>query len=255
MDIYLYLDKGTILHRLDPRVKVTILLVCFVLAFVSFHPVYLSLLMSLILIYGAVGKSLSNLRRIWFVLFMVGLMAIVLWSIFASGRTPLFWRVTRESVAFGVSTALRIDAMIIAGMVFLSTTRNEEITAALIRFRLPFPAAFAFSTALRLVPTFVGAGATIIQAQRSRGLDLETGNVLERTRKYVPLLVPILLTALRSTDQMAMALESKGFGAQRVRSMYLQLKMSAVDWAFLAASLALLILSVVAVPKVIGVSV
>ncbi len=255
MDIYLYLDKGTILHRLDPRVKVTILLVCFVLAFVSFHPVYLALLMSLILIYGAIGKSLSNLKRIWFVLFMVGLMAIVLWSIFAAGHTPLFWRVTRESVAFGVSTALRIDAMIIAGMVFLSTTRNEEIMAALIRFRLPFPAAFAFSTALRLVPTFVGAGATIIQAQRSRGLDLETGNVLERTRKYVPLLVPILLTALRSTDQMAMALESKGFGAQRVRSMYLQLKMSAVDWAFLAASLALLVLSVVAVRKVIGVSV
>lgn len=173
MDIYLYLDAGTIVHRADPRVKLVILLTSFVLAFVSFNTLYLAALMVLVLLYGAIGRSLSNLRRIWFVLTMVGLMAVVLWSLFAPGHTPLFWRVTLESLSFGISTALRIDAMIIAGMIFLSTTRNEEITAALLRFGLPFPAAFAFSTALRLVPTFAGAGATIIQAQRSRGLDLE----------------------------------------------------------------------------------
>jgi energy-coupling factor transport system permease protein len=249
LDIYLYLDAETIVHRVDPRVKLTILLVSFALAFVSFHPAYLASLMALILLYGALGKSLSNLRRIWFVLAMVGFMAVVLWAVFAPGRTPLFWRITAESLSFGIATALRVDAMIIAGMIFLSTTRNEEITAALLRFRLPFPAAFAFSTALRLVPTFAGAGATIIQAQKSRGLDLESGNILERTRKYVPLLVPVLLTALRGTDLMAMALESKGFGAQKERTMYLQLQMKLLDWTFLGVTLLVLAVSVAFVPR------
>jgi energy-coupling factor transport system permease protein len=123
-------------------------------------------------------------------------------------------------------------------MIFLSTTRNEEITAALLRLGLPYRAAFAFSTALRLVPTFVGAGSTIAEAQRSRGLDLDKGNILERIRKYVPLMVPVLLTALRSTDQFAMALESKGFGARPQRTFLLQLRMRAIDWAFVFVTMA-----------------
>ena len=66
------------------------------------------------------------------------------------------------------------------GLIFLSTTRNEELTNGLIRMGCPYPIAFALSTALRLVPTFAGAGATIIQAQVSRGLDLESGNIFSR---------------------------------------------------------------------------
>jgi energy-coupling factor transport system permease protein len=68
---------------------------------------------------------------------------------------------------------LRLASFVSIGLVLLSTTRNEELTHGLIRMGLPHPVAFAFATALRLIPTFAGAGATIVQAQMARGLDLE----------------------------------------------------------------------------------
>ena len=99
-------------------------------------------------------------------------------------------------------------------MIFLSTTRNEEIATGLARLGIPYRFAFAVSTALRLVPTIAATGSTISQAQRSRGLDLESGNVIERIRKYMPLLIPVFVSTIRSTNVFSMALESKGFGAE-----------------------------------------
>jgi len=114
--------------------------------------------------------------------------------------------------------------MVAAGLVFLSTTRVEEFTAALRRLGLPFPVSFAFSLAFRFVPTFADSAYTIIQAQKSRGLDLESGGILTRIRRHVPLLIPAVVGAVRTTDLLAMALESRGFGGSGRRTEYLELK-------------------------------
>jgi len=106
----------------------------------------------------------------------------------------------------------------VSGLVFLSTTKTEEIVLGLIRLRVPFQAAFAFSLAIRMVPTIIGTALTVTEAQRSRGLDTESGGPLARVRTYTPLLVPIFLHTLRNTDQLAKALESRGFGARRERT-------------------------------------
>ena len=86
--------------------------------------------------------------------------------------------------------------------------------------RLPYPIAFALATALRLVPTFAGAGATIVQAQVSRGLDLESKNIFSRIAGFIPLAVPMFITAIRYTNFLAMALESRGFSPVKARSAY-----------------------------------
>ena len=92
---------------------------------------------------------------------------------------------------------------------------------------------FAFSTALRLVPTFAGAGATIVQAQVSRGLDLESGNIFKRAGKFIPLAVPLFIYAIRHTNMLAMALESKGFSPEAKRTLYLEPQMRPVDYGVL----------------------
>lgn len=224
MNLYLYLDKGTIIHRLDPRAKIFILFFSFAIPLLNDHPLWVGGALTLILLYGAWAKSLGNLKRISSILFFIFLFSTLVWTFFAKGADPIFWRVSKQSILYGLGTGLKLDAMIIAGMIFLSTTKNEEIAQGLIMLGLPYPAAFAFSTALRLVPTFVGAGATISQAQRSRGLDIDSGSFLEKVKKYIPLLVPIFLTAIRSTDQLAMALEGKGFGARAKRTFYLRFR-------------------------------
>ncbi|WP_338819219.1 Energy-coupling factor transporter transmembrane protein EcfT [Moorella thermoacetica] len=243
MNLYLYLDKDTIVHRLDPRAKILILICTFAIPLLNDHPLWVAGATLLILIYGMLARSLGNIARIKTILVLIFIFSSLMWFVFAKGTTPLFWRVTRESVMYGLATGLKIDAMIIAGLIFLSTTKNEEITQGLIKLGLPFAVAFVFSTALRLVPTFVGAGATVSQAMRSRGLDIDSGSFLERIRKYVPLLVPIFLSSIRNTDSLAMALESKGFGNSPRRTFYLQLKWQPVDTLFLVFFVVLTILN------------
>src|SRR5918997_3393235 len=233
MDPSLYLDRDTFVHRLDPRTKMFVLLGTFVLAFVFLDPLYLVGVMALVLLFGYLSESLANLRRIWFILFAIAIVSTVLWALFGSGQTALFLFVEREALLYGIAIALRIDITVVAGMIFLSVTRNEEIATGLARLGIPYRFAFAVSTALRLVPTIAATGSTISQAQRSRGLDLDSGNVLERIRNYTPLLVPVFISTVRSTNVFSMALESKGFGAGSKRTYLLNPTMGRRDWTVL----------------------
>jgi energy-coupling factor transport system permease protein len=225
---------------LDPRTKMFLLIGMFVLPFVFLDPLYELAVLVMVLLFGYLAQVLENLRRIWFILVTIAVFTVILWSVFGSGETPLFLFVEREALLYSISMALRIDITIIAGMIFLSTTRNEEITTGLVKLGVPYRFAFAVSTALRLVPTIVATGSTIGQAQRSRGLDLDSGSVLERVRKRVPLLIPVFVSTIRSTNVFSMALESKGFGASTGRTFFLQISFGLRDVLVLVAFVALL---------------
>jgi energy-coupling factor transport system permease protein len=95
---------------------------------------------------------------------------------------------------------------------------------------------------LRLVPTFVGAGATIIQAQVSRGLDLESGSIFKRMGKFIPQAVPLFIYAIHHTNTLAMALESKGFDPKAKRTFYYEPQMKKMDYWVLGILGLLLIL-------------
>jgi energy-coupling factor transport system permease protein len=217
-----------------------LLLGMFVLPFVFLNPLYEVAVLVLVLLFGYTAKVLVNLWRIWFILVVIAIFTIVLWSIFGTGRTPLFLFVEREALLYGVAIAIRIDTTIIAGMIFLSTTRNEEVGIGLVRLGIPYRFAFAVSTAFRLVPMIVATGLTIGQAQRSRGLDLESGSIFERIRKHLPLLVPVFVTTVRSTNVFSMALESKGFGARPGRTFFLHTAITGRDVLVMVAFVVLL---------------
>jgi energy-coupling factor transport system permease protein len=240
VDPFLYLDRDTWVHRLDPRTKMFLLIGAFVLAFLFVNPLFGLVVLAIVLAFGAAAKSLVNLKRIWFILLMIAVMTVILWTLFGSGETPLFLFVEREALLYGVGAALRIDIMIVAGMIFLSTTRNEEIATGLVKLGIPYRFAFAVSTALRLVPTIAATGSTIGQAQRSRGLDLESGNIIQRVRKNTPLLIPVFVSTIRSTNVFSMALESKGFGASPERTYFLKIEMTRRDALVLVSFAALL---------------
>lgn len=230
MNVYLYVEGNSPLHRRDPRAKLAFLLGLLLLDVAAEHPVIPGALLAIVLVLAQVAGAWRAIGRVRMLLTILSVFSIVTWSLFARGTTPLFGPVTVESLMYGVGTALKLCTTITASVVFLATTKNEEIATALIRIGLPYNAAFAFSMALRLVPTFVGAGATIVQAQKSRGLDVESGSLVQRMRKYLPLVVPIFASAIRSTNQLSMALESKGFGSRHQRTYYLQLQMAPIDW-------------------------
>ena len=144
---------------------------------------------------------------------------------------------------YGVGIALGIDITVIAGRIFLYTSGNEEIATALVTLDIPYRFAFAVSTALRLVPTVAATGTTIGQAQRSRGLDLDSGSIIERVRKHIPLLVPVFISTIRSTNVFSMALESKGFESSPERTYFLRLAMSRRDVLVLLVFAVLLVVA------------
>ena len=85
---------------------------------------------------------------------------------------------------------------------------------------------------------------TISQAQRSRGLDLDSGSIIERIRKFLPLLVPVFISTIRSTNIFGMALESQGLWRARERTSYLQMEMRTLDWIVLAVALVYVVASI-----------
>jgi energy-coupling factor transport system permease protein len=216
----MYLENDSFVHKLDPRAKLLAMFCSFVAAVLMTQPLFGLAVTVIVLIWGALAGALGNLKRVRLILITIFIMSVVMWSLFTRTGETLFLFIKTEGLIMGLSSGIRIVTMITAGLIFLSTTRVEEISLGLVKIGLPYQVGFAFSSAIRLLPTFIGAGATISQAQRSRGLDLETGSFTERIRKYIPLLVPIFLSAIRSTDQLARALESKGFGARPKRTFY-----------------------------------
>ena len=244
MNLYLYLEKNTFIHELDPRTKMFILFATFIVALLYQHPFYLCAVLFLVLLHGLVSKTLTNLKVVWRLVLMIDFLTILIWSITAGGENIIVWRISVQSVLYGISSAMKISLMIIAGMIFLSTTRNEDMALGLICLGIPYRMSFAFSTALRLVPTLAGTGATVIQAQRSRGLDLEEGNIFERIKKYIPLLVPIFLSTIRSTNLLAKALESKGFGYKGQRSFYFMPEFKTRDYILIFLLLVFLLVNI-----------
>jgi len=244
MDLFLYLDRNTWLHRLDARTKVLSVFGIFAVALTFSDPPYLLAPTALVLVAIAAAGALANLRKIWLLLTLLFLYCLLLWPFFVTGRTPFFTVgahiLTTESVGYGVGMGLRLDVMLLGGMLLLSTTTIEEFTLALQRLGLPAPMGFALSLAFRWVPSLIGSAGLIVQAQRSRGLDLSAGHVVARVRRYPPLIGH----TLRQTWLLAMALESKGFGPGVHRHGFLELRMRLPDYLTLAVIVAVVGLSV-----------
>lgn len=236
MNIDFFLDIDTVIHRLDGRTKILLFLFSFVALVLFEDPLYVLPIAFLILLQNTLARAWVNIWRIRFLLTILTISSVIMWNIFASGETHLFWFVDMESLQYSIARTMLILLMIICGMNLLSTTRNEELVLGMIKLGLPYRVGFAISTSLRMVPTISSSIYIISQAQRSRGLDLESGNVLERIRKFIPLLIPVFISTIRGTNVFGMALESKGFGAREDRTFYLAMDMAKRDFIALGFS-------------------
>ena len=237
MEIYLYLDKKTFYHRLHPITKIFCLLLLFVLTMAFNHPAYLLAVMIIVLFLTAISKSFQNLIRIKTILILLFVFCSILWTFFLKGSSVLwkfgFVSIYKESLFYAIAMGIRLDTILLCGIIFLSTTRIEEFSAGLNKMGMPFPISFALSLAFRLVPTFSATTETVEQAQKSRGLDLESGWIGQRLKRHVPMIIPIFIYAIRNADLLAMALESKAFGIRKDRTYYLNFKFTIADFLIL----------------------
>ena len=215
----------TPMHRLDPRSKF-ILMIGFFTSALMFTNIFALLIVFLmqvpiVLIAKTVKRWLQSMRGI----LIYGGFIFIMNMIFG---TPLV-----QSIAFSI----RFLGVVSAFSLFFMTTSADDLGLALEQIHAPYSIAFTFTTAVRLVPTMAIDAQTVVDAQRSRGLELDKGNFMKRIRNYVPILIPLIISAIRRSVELAEALESRAFGATEKRTSIVTLKMRPADYVVIIATL------------------
>ena len=222
MSILFYRNVPSPVHRLDARAKLFILAVVLIAVVVQFRLVLLALSLALLLFLTALAGTFDRLWRFRSLLALLALFSLGIWALSRPEGRALWGRITWEGVYMGAATALKLDVMVVAAVLLIATTRMEHLSQALQQLRFPFGLCFVLTFALSLIPSLVTTAEAVIQAQRTRGVDVGRGPWLRRLRDYIPLLVPIFLVTVRNVNDQSLALEAKGFGAQRRRTSYLE---------------------------------
>lgn len=235
----LYVDAGTPIHRLAGRAKLALAAGFSIAALVFSAPLAVGTVLAI-----ALGTLLAvggwrNLRRLAYIVVALFVVGIVVWPAFTPPGGPVvlslpFIELTAHEARFALGRSERIVAFLLIGLTVVTTTSNEELVASLRALGVPFALCFALGTALRLFPTFLGAAGMVRQAQEARGHDLSAGNPVQRLRNYVPLLIPVLMTAFRQVSTQSMALEARGFDTRRERTFYNRRQFGLADWAAVA---------------------
>ncbi|MBN1355975.1 energy-coupling factor transporter transmembrane protein EcfT [bacterium] len=249
MKAFIYNPENSPAHRLNPVTKIISLSVVFTVSMLFNHPLYLGCLIALVACLGTVSRSLPAMWKIKYLLLILFLFPTCLWSIYMDG-TPvlLHWgplQISSRGLNYGIAMGFRLTGMLMAGLILLATTRVEDFTAGLNRLGIPYRMSFSLTLAFRLVPLFYDTFQTVVQAQQSRGFILNTGNILQKIRRTLPVLIPVFVSGIRRTDQLAVALESKGFGYRRERTRLHPIRFSRSDRLLLSAAVLFLCVCII----------
>ncbi|MGD6806257.1 MAG: energy-coupling factor transporter transmembrane component T family protein [Candidatus Bathyarchaeia archaeon] len=230
------------IHNLDPRVKFAYVIAIFIAAIIFYQVIPLMVLFLIQLPF----VFLARVQRQWVrslrgAAFLASFIFIIniLTTYFTSNYT-----LTAVAVESAAAMTLRFVVLVESFSVFFLTTSPDHLGLALEESRVPYEFAFAFTTAVRFVPVLAEEAQTIMDAQKARGLELEKGNLLKRIRNYVPILIPLIVSAIRRSLELAEAMESRAWGACKKRTNLYALKLHKGDAALMAITVFIVVVAV-----------
>ena len=249
-----FFPGSSIVHRLDPRCKLLLTIVYIAALFTAES--YVSYAVMLVITGVCIALSriplkviLRGLKPLWIIIALTAVLNIF----FTPGRELVsFWKITitYEGLIRAVFMVLRIT-MLIAGTFLLTYTTSpialtdamEILFGPLKKLKVPVhEMSMMMSMALRFIPTLIEETDKIMSAQRARGADFESGNLLQRAKSLIPLLVPLFISAFRRADELAIAMECRCYHGGEGRTRLRQLRYAPRDWAVLAFFLAVALL-------------
>jgi len=247
-----YFPGDTIIHRLDPRTKLLFVVFYIVSLFTAKSWISFGIIMAVLITAVLASKvSFKTIFKGLKPLVIIIIFTAVLNMFFTQGE-PLveFWviTITREGVTKAVLMVLRI-IMLITGTLLLTYTTSplaltdglEALLRPLKKIRVPVhEISMMMSIALRFIPTLIEETDKIMSAQKARGADFDSGNLIEKAKALIPLLVPLFVSAFRRADELAIAMESRCYHGDKGRTRMKQLKMKGHDYVVLGLSVLLL---------------
>ncbi|MEM2280554.1 MAG: energy-coupling factor transporter transmembrane component T [Candidatus Bathyarchaeia archaeon] len=230
------------IHNLDPRVKFVYAIVVFAVAIIFWQllPLIVLFIMQLpfVLLAGVKREWMRSMKGASFlasIIFITNFIA----SFISSGYT-----VTLASIENAIAMTLRFLVLVGSFSIFFLTTSPDHLGLALEQSRVPYEFCFAFTTAVRFVPVLAEEAQTIMDAQKARGLELEKGNFLKRVRNYIPILIPLIISAIRRSLELAEAMESRAWGATKKRTNLYVLKLRCGDYLFAVMTVGILVTAI-----------
>jgi energy-coupling factor transport system permease protein len=220
------------IHVLDPRVKFIYVCAVFLAAIIFSETLPLIILflaqIPFVVLAGVKRAWLRSMRGAAF------LATIIFLTNFIVSFISIGYAITPKNLESAAAMTIRFIVLVESFSVFFLTTSPDHLGLALEQTHVPYELVFAFTTAVRFVPVIAEEAQTIMDAQKARGLEIERGNFLKRIRNYVPILIPLIVSAIRRSLELAEAMESRAWGATKNRTNLYVLKMHRGDFTLLA---------------------
>ena len=247
-----FFPTDSVIHRLDPRVKIVSLMAYIILIFCTFN--YYALALT-----AAAAIFIVLLSRVPIKMYLKSLKVIIviviitsILNLFYGQGTPIFqWgiiKVTWAGINNAIFVCLRIVCLLLLSSALTFTTSPTDLTDALERLLKPLTIfhvkvheiAMMMTIALRFVPTLLEETDKIMAAQKARGADMESGNIVVRIRAMVPVLIPLFISAFRRAYELAVAMECRCYQGGEGRTRMKQLHMTGRDYASIIFTLSVI---------------
>ncbi len=250
-----YFPGTSVIHRLDPRMKIILLIAQIVALFLSKTAVSYIFVCAVTLFFVALSQIpvklyLRGLKPLLFIVIFTALLNLF----YSTGEKVLlqFWifRITAEGVVTAVFMVLRIILLVITTSMLTYTTSPIVLTGGLERLLSPLAKikipvhefSMMMTIALRFIPTLLEETDKIMSAQKARGADFESGGLLHRAKSLVPILIPLFISSFRRADELAVAMECRCYtGSGEGRTRLTRYSLSLRDYIALATVAAVIV--------------
>jgi len=241
-----YFPLDSPIHKLDPRTKILFTLIYIILVF--FADSLMGYMCVGVFCFGVILLSKIHIATILKsakpLLFIIIFTAII--NVFFTGGDNIIWqykiiRVSYTGISNAINMALRLLFLVMGSSLLTYTTSPILLTDGIERLLKPFskiglPAhelAMMMTIALRFIPTLIEETEKIMMAQKARGADFESGNIISRAKAMVPILVPLFIGAFRRADELATAMECRCYRGGDNRTRLRSLEFGKIDFAAL----------------------
>lgn len=248
-----YLPLNSIIHHMDPRAKIGAMLLMMIAIFIPAGYIGYFVIGAIVIATALLAKlKLSFLwRAMKPMLFMLLFLLIINLLVIKEGEvflTVFGFSFYTEAIFQTLYIVIRLALMIMITTILTATTKPLELTLGIEDLLKPFqvihvPAheiAMMISIALRFIPTLIEETQRIMKAQASRGVDMEEGSLMEKVKAILSLIVPLFVSAFQRAEDLAYAMEARGYIPNRPRTRYKQLKMQGIDYVLLLCTVLIL---------------
>ena len=241
-----YIPGNSFLHRLDPRAKLLFVFLFFFLIFLAnnvstYLVLYLFVCICIILSKIPVRLFLGSIKPVLFIIILTSILHLVMTKGGSMLVTTPFFTVYEEGVKQAAFISSRFFILVIMASVLTFTTSSLDLTDALEQLLGPLKKvrvpvhelALMMAIALRFIPTLWEETEKIMNAQLARGANLESGNIFKRLTAYIPIFIPLFLSSFRRAEELAMAMEARGYRGGIGRTKYRLLQYKGRDYGLI----------------------